>query len=74
MSLSDIVWAIWAGVALLTFGALEVWSGFRGEPHTLSATLRRWLGIDPRKHWRLAGAALFLGALATFGWHIVVQA
>lgn len=68
---SNLVWAVWAGVAFLSFAVLELW-GLRRPGGTLSETLRRLLGVDPRKRWRGIAIALFLGALVALGWHVLI--
>lgn len=57
-------WLIWLAVTAVSFGALEWVTLERGE--TLSANLRRWLGIDPPKPWRPITIPLFAGAVAAF--------
>lgn len=72
----DLVWLVFLAVAGIGFGVLE-WQGFRDDRDgkknygTLSATLRRWLGVDPPagRRWLLSG--VFLAALAVFGVHIL---
>ena len=57
-----IVWACWLGIMVLgTFGLLEgsaLVSKKSGD--TFSETLRRWLGITPRRWWRPIGMISFL--------------
>lgn len=72
MSLWDVAWIAWAAVAFLSFLGLEIAALVtRGPGSTLSAHLRRWLGIDPHRPWAIAGAAVFTGFLAWLVVHIV---
>jgi len=65
----DIAWAVWLVTVAVSFGVLQ-WLGARKKA-TLSATTRRWLGIDPPKPWRQVGIALFTSAVTTFvAWFI----
>ncbi len=60
---SDLVWSTWLGTAAVTFCALEAVAYFTGRPQTLSRSLRKWMGIEPRsrRHYIAVGAA-------TAGW------
>lgn len=73
MSNFDYAWAAWIGVAGVTFAALEYVaikrSGLHG-PDTLSSTLRRWLGVEPRRPWAMAGVAFFVGFGAWIALHL----
>lgn len=70
----DTEWASWALLTALLFTLLEG-AALRSGSHerTLSATTRRWLGIQPVRWYRPVGSALFFGVLAWIGVHIVVQ-
>lgn len=70
MSEGELAWAAWAVGSLGSFLALEALALLDEKRPTLSSTLRRWLGIDPRRPWALAGVAVALGAGAWFGVHI----
>lgn len=65
-------WLIWLAVTLVSFGIME---GIAIACHkyewTLSATLRRWLGVDPKRRWRLLASAAFLGFFVWFCIHIL---
>lgn len=71
----EIAWAVFLGSATLTFGVLE-WGALRaredGKPSgTLTAVLRRWLGLDPA-HWRRWPLGVVLaGGLGVFALHIL---
>lgn len=65
------IWAVSGGVAVLTFAALELTAlATRGPRSTLSSYLRRWLGLEPRRDWWIAGVAGFIGFLVWLGAHV----
>lgn len=70
------VWAVWLLVTAISFGVLE-WLSWRDDA-TLSAVLRRWLGVDPPRPWRRVAVAVFVNALTAFvAWfvpHVVAPA
>ena len=62
-----VAWAVWLVTFAASFGVMEWLSG----KETLSATTRRWLGIDPPKPWRRYTIVLFACAVAGFAvWFI----
>jgi len=62
---SDLLWASWLGAVLASFGAIETVAYFTERPQTLSRSLRRWFGIEPRSRWHYAAVATFcMGCLA----------
>ncbi|HZM83758.1 MAG TPA: hypothetical protein VFC19_49195 [Candidatus Limnocylindrales bacterium] len=67
-----LVWAAWLLTVAVSFAGLEWLSG----KETLSATTRRWLGVDPPKPWRRTSIVLFMSAVLGFAaWfvpHIVL--
>lgn len=71
----DRLWRVWIVSAVTSFLGLEVAAlrarkrGTQGA--TLSAALRRWLGIEPRTARRLALSAAFAGFWAWFLTHIL---
>lgn len=67
---ADAVWIIWVGVAGVSLVGLELW-GLRRPGGTFSETLRRWLGLEPRRWWRPLTTAVFLGGLVVLAVHIV---
>ncbi|TCO64940.1 hypothetical protein [Actinocrispum wychmicini] len=72
----DLVWGIFVSAATVGFGTLEITSLVtehpgQGERATLSATLRKWLGIQPPAPRRWWARALFAGLLGWFGLHIL---
>lgn len=72
MSAWSIAWIAWALVAFLSFLGLEIAALVtRGPGSTLSAQLRRWLGIEPHRPWAEVGVAVFVGFLAWLGVHIL---
>lgn len=69
----DRLWAGFLGFCLGAFGLLE-WLGYNGGRHgTLSAALRRWLGVHPAAKRRWLAGGLFGGALAGLIVHILVD-
>lgn len=67
----DKVWAAFLGFCFGAFGVFEI-TGYRGARHgTLTAALRRWLGVDPcaKRRWIARGA--FAGVLAGFALHVL---
>lgn len=69
-------WVYWLSGVVGSFGIIEYIKLQQREPGkpsgTLTAVLRRWLGIDPQ-HWRRwVLAPLFAGALLVFALHILV--
>jgi hypothetical protein len=58
------VWAVWAVVTVVEFLALEIWA-LRGnhEAATLSATLRKYLGVYPTRRWARTAVAAFSSTL-----------
>lgn len=73
---ADAWWAGWTGLVVVIFLALEIWalrSRVADKPSgTLTATLRRWLGISPKRWWAPIGVALFTGGLIALASHILV--
>lgn len=72
----NLVWALWLGGLLAFFGVAEGLSLANKLPgDTFSETLRRWLGLEPRKPWRqwgmLAFTVLFGGFAVWFEAHIL---
>ncbi|HZN76039.1 MAG TPA: hypothetical protein VFC00_30780 [Micromonosporaceae bacterium] len=62
-----LVWAVWLVTFAVTFALMEWLSG----KETLSATTRRWLGIDPPQPWRRTSIVLFASAVTGFAaWFI----
>ncbi|MFD1145966.1 hypothetical protein [Saccharothrix hoggarensis] len=69
----DAEWGAWLAVSAAVFATLEGHALLRRvHERTLSATLRRWLGIRPSRWYRAAASAAFLGFLAWLALHIVV--
>lgn len=67
----NVVWAIWLGLTLAGFGVVEGLAlATKHTNWTLSATLRRWLGVQPVKPWRWAGVLVFAGFLCWLILHI----
>ena len=60
---SDLVWATWLTAVAASFGAIETVAFFTERPQTLSRSLRRWLGIEPRSRRHLLAVGV-----ACVGW------
>lgn len=61
-----LIWHGWLAGVAVTFGILETHALITGgEGATLTAHLRRSLGVSPRRRYRPAGRGLLL---AVFGW------
>lgn len=67
-------WEVWVSAVLISFGVLEGIVLYGGRVDlTLSAALRRWMGVSPNRSWR-APAAVALGAgLTLFFCHVVLE-
>lgn len=61
----DVAWAAWAAAVLASFGWLEHAALRRRSHPTLSTTLRRWLGVQPRSR---RGPAAVVGLAAACAW------
>lgn len=69
----DIVWATFVGGATAAFLVTEI-SGYRGGRWgTLSAALRRWMGIDPSAKRKAVMRGVAAGGLIAFGIHILAD-
>lgn len=70
MILFTIGWLVW----LALFLAWELYAYFwYGENATLSAHIRRWIGLEPRKDTlRIIGVPLFLLFVLWFALHITL--
>ena len=70
-------WIVWLSVTAGTFGAGEWWAMRSGSPpgETLSANIRKWLGVrpsQPRKRWTVYGfTGLIVGFAVWFVPHIL---
>ncbi len=69
----EYAWAIWLAGTLGTFAVLEAVAFQRNSAHfpTLSATLQRWMGIDPPARWGQAAPVIFLAGWAWLTLHVV---
>lgn len=68
-------WALWLGATVASFVAVEsaaLYERAQGRTgKTLSATLRRWLGIDPRHSHAVLSTVVASATLLWFGIHIL---
>lgn len=67
---SDLVWGAWIGAVLGSFAAVESIAYRTSRPHTLSRSLRRWFGLDPRCRRRYFSAAALAGSLLALWIHL----
>lgn len=69
---ASLIWGTWLALVAAGFAGLETWA-YREhrEGLTLSGTLRRWLGIHPRRKGRRLLGILFTLLLAWFAGHIL---
>lgn len=67
-------WITWGVVTLTGFGVIEGYalSGRAPEGATLSAHLRRALGIHPRKPWHNASRIVLISALSALATHLII--
>lgn len=69
---ASVAWATWLGLTAAGFAVLETLGyRFHGLQGTLSGTIRRWLGIHPRRKGRRLLGMLFALGLAWFAGHIL---
>lgn len=61
----DFAWAAWLASTAASFAVLETLALRRRCLPTLTATLRRWLGIEPATSW---GRIAPIGFLAAWTW------
>lgn len=68
----DLAWAAWLAGSVGSFAVLErlALRNARGQGGTFTAVSRRWLGLDPRKPWSLAGIAVVYVASGWVAGHL----
>lgn len=72
LSRADRNWLTWLLMTVGSFAWLETCALRSNEPGlTLSATIRRWLGVSPRHKGKNLLSIGFLGFLAWLGTHIM---
>lgn len=64
-------WLLWLAATLLSFAAIETWALTTDHQRTLTASLRRVLGISPPNRRRKTFVPIFIGGLvALVAWLI----
>jgi hypothetical protein len=63
----ELAWACWL---VGTIAALETVAYRTQRLPTLSRTLRRWLGVEPRSRWGAISPFVFVAGGASLSWHI----
>lgn len=66
----ELSWAAWLIATIASFAALETIAYRTSRIPTLSRTLQRWLGVEPRSRWGAVSPFVFAGAGAWLSWHI----
>lgn len=66
----ELAWAFWLVGTAASLIALEAIALRTHRLPTLSRTLRRWLGVQPRCRWGAVSPFIFLGAGSWLTWHI----
>jgi hypothetical protein len=66
----ELAWAAWLVGTVGTFAALETIAYRTQRLPTLSRTLRRWLGVEPRSRWGAISPFVFAAGGASLSWHI----
>lgn len=67
---SDLVWLTWITAVLASFGVLEGLAYRTSRPRTLSRSLRRWFGLNPRCRRRYFSATALVGAVVALWVHL----
>lgn len=69
---ANVYWLSWLFGVLFTFGVLEHRAYNKGKPGlTLSGSLRRWIGIDPKRRGRRLLGMAFVGFFTWLAVHIL---
>jgi hypothetical protein len=72
LSQEEKIWFVWLLTMLGSFAILESHTIVKRKKHgTLTYTLRKHLGIYPRRRWRLVGTGMVIGFSVWFAVHIV---
>jgi hypothetical protein len=66
----ELAWACWLVGTIASFAALETVAYRTQRLPTLSRTLRRWLGVEPRNCWGVISPFVFAAGGASLSWHI----
>jgi uncharacterized membrane protein YhdT len=63
-------WALWLAATVASFTVLEVIAYRTQRMPTLSRTLQRWMGVEPRNRWGTVSPFVFVAGGAWLSWHI----
>jgi hypothetical protein len=63
-------WAAWLISAAASFAVLETIAYRTQRMPTLSRTLQRWMGVEPRNRWGTVSPFVFTAGGAWLSWHI----
>lgn len=69
--MSGAQWLIFTGAGVVAFAILEGWAFVAKRDDAFYTTsLRRWLGVNPRRWWRQVTFALWVGFFAWLTYHL----
>lgn len=66
----EFAWACWLVGTVGSFAALETVAYRTNRLPTLSRTLQRWLGVEPRNRWGAVSPFVFMLGGSWLSWHI----
>ena len=66
----EVSWAAWLLAAVASFAVLETIAYRTAKMPTLSRTLQRWMGVEPRNRWGTVSPFVFAASGAWLSWHI----
>lgn len=68
--LVQFAWAIWLVATIGSFAVLEYIAYRTDRFPTLSRTLQRWLGVEPRNRWGAVSPFVFAVGGSWLSWHV----
>jgi hypothetical protein len=66
----EISWALWLAATVTSFAVLEVVAYRTARMPTLTRTLQRWMGVQPRNRWGAVSPFVFGAGSAWATWHL----
>jgi hypothetical protein len=66
----EVSWAGWLLATVASFAVLETWAYHTQRMPTLSRTLQRWMGVEPRNRWGAVSPFVFAAGGAWLTWHV----
>ena len=66
----EVSWAAWLLATVASFAVLEAIAYRTAKLPTLSRTLQRWMGVEPRNRWGTVSPFVFAIGGAWLSWHI----